>query len=131
MLGRHLGPASALVDAAPGGKVWAYLDRPSLAVELATGAAALSITQVGQPGGPLTRDEDGEIVSGPPVTEERVQPKLGLALSGGGHRAAFFHVGVLAKLAELGLLRPIQVISTLKTSFSRFFLSRVSGSRTR
>src|SRR5438552_14311818 len=39
--------------------------------------------------------------------------KLGLALSGGGHRAAFFHVGVLAKLAELGLLRRIEVISTV------------------
>jgi predicted acylesterase/phospholipase RssA len=41
------------------------------------------------------------------------EPKLGLALSGGGHRAAFFHVGVLAGLAELGLLRPVQVISTV------------------
>ena len=41
------------------------------------------------------------------------EPKLGLALSGGGHRAAFFHVGVLAKLAELGLLRRIEVISTV------------------
>jgi NTE family protein len=47
------------------------------------------------------------------VTEERVHPKLGLALSGGGHRAAFFHIGLLARLAELGLLRPIQVISTV------------------
>ena len=42
-----------------------------------------------------------------------VEPKLGLALSGGGHRAAFFHVGVLAKLAELGLLRRVEVISTV------------------
>jgi predicted acylesterase/phospholipase RssA len=41
------------------------------------------------------------------------EPKLGLALSGGGHRAAFFHVGVLAKLAEFGLLRRIEVISTV------------------
>jgi predicted acylesterase/phospholipase RssA len=41
------------------------------------------------------------------------EPKLGLALSGGGHRAAFFHIGVLAKLAELGLLRRIEVISTV------------------
>jgi predicted acylesterase/phospholipase RssA len=41
------------------------------------------------------------------------EPKLGLALSGGGHRAAFFHIGVLAGLAELGLLRPVQVISTV------------------
>jgi predicted acylesterase/phospholipase RssA len=40
-------------------------------------------------------------------------PKLGLALSGGGHRAAFFHIGVLAKLAELGLLRSIEAISTV------------------
>ena len=47
------------------------------------------------------------------MTEEPRQPKLGLALSGGGHRAAFFHIGVLARLAELGLLRPIQVISTV------------------
>jgi predicted acylesterase/phospholipase RssA len=42
-----------------------------------------------------------------------VEPKLGLALSGGGHRAAFFHIGVLAKLAELGLLRRVEVISTV------------------
>jgi predicted acylesterase/phospholipase RssA len=61
----------------------------------------------------LTRRVAGEIVSVPPVTEEREHPKLGLALSGGGHRAAFFHIGVLAKLAELGLLRPVQVISTV------------------
>jgi predicted acylesterase/phospholipase RssA len=40
-------------------------------------------------------------------------PKLGLALSGGGHRAAFFHIGVLAKLAELGLLRRLEVVSTV------------------
>jgi predicted acylesterase/phospholipase RssA len=47
------------------------------------------------------------------VTEEGAHPRLGLALSGGGHRAAFFHIGVLARLAELGLLRPIHVISTV------------------
>ncbi len=41
------------------------------------------------------------------------EPKLGLALSGGGHRAAFFHIGVLAKLAELRLLRGVEVISTV------------------
>lgn len=29
--------------------------------------------------------------------------KLGLALSGGGFRAAFFHVGILAQMAMLGL----------------------------
>ncbi len=31
--------------------------------------------------------------------------KFGLGLSGGGFRASFFHIGVLAKLAELDLLR--------------------------
>ena len=36
---------------------------------------------------------------------------LGLALSGGGFRASFFHLGVLARLAELDLLRSLDVIS--------------------
>jgi NTE family protein len=61
----------------------------------------------------LTVLETDARVSQPPVTEAREQPKLGLALSGGGHRAAFFHVGVLARLAELGLLRRVEVISTV------------------
>lgn len=39
--------------------------------------------------------------------------KVGLALSGGGFRAAFFHVGVLARLAEVGLLPKVEVISTV------------------
>lgn len=39
--------------------------------------------------------------------------KLGLALSGGGFRAALFHIGVLARLAELDLLREVAVISTV------------------
>lgn len=39
--------------------------------------------------------------------------KLGLALSGGGFRAAFFHIGVLAQMAELGWLRRVEVISTV------------------
>ena len=37
--------------------------------------------------------------------------RLGLALSGGGFRASFFHIGVLARMAELGLLRYVEVIS--------------------
>lgn len=39
--------------------------------------------------------------------------KLGLALSGGGFRASFFHIGVLARMAMLGLLRHVEVISTV------------------
>jgi NTE family protein len=46
--------------------------------------------------------------------EEDAPPqKIGLALSGGGFRAAFFHVGVLARLAELGILPQVEVISTV------------------
>ncbi|MCH7619173.1 MAG: patatin-like phospholipase family protein [Candidatus Marinimicrobia bacterium] len=38
---------------------------------------------------------------------------LGLALSGGGFRASFFHIGVLAQMARLGILRKVEVISTV------------------
>ncbi len=37
--------------------------------------------------------------------------KLGLALSGGGFRASLFHIGVLAGLAELDVLRHVEVLS--------------------
>ena len=39
--------------------------------------------------------------------------KIGLALSGGGFRSSLFHVGVLARLAELDLLRKVDVISSV------------------
>ena len=48
-------------------------------------------------------------------TEHEVQSaytgKFGLALSGGGFRAALFHIGVLARLAELDVLPRIEVLS--------------------
>lgn len=37
--------------------------------------------------------------------------KVGLALSGGGFRASLYHLGVFAKLAELDMLRHIEVLS--------------------
>lgn len=37
--------------------------------------------------------------------------KLGLALSGGGFRASLFHIGVLARLAELDVLRHVEALS--------------------
>jgi predicted acylesterase/phospholipase RssA len=39
--------------------------------------------------------------------------KLGLGLSGGGFRASLFHLGVLRRLAELGLLQQVNVLSTV------------------
>jgi len=41
------------------------------------------------------------------------KPKLGLALSGGGYRAAAFHLGVFRKLKQLNILERIDVISTI------------------
>lgn len=37
--------------------------------------------------------------------------KVGIALAGGGVRASLFHIGMLAKLAELDMLRHVEVIS--------------------
>lgn len=38
---------------------------------------------------------------------------IGLCLSGGGFRASFYHIGILAQMAEKGLLRQVEVISTV------------------
>jgi predicted acylesterase/phospholipase RssA len=39
--------------------------------------------------------------------------KLGVALAGGGFRASLFHLGVLRRMAELDLLRYVEVLSTV------------------
>lgn len=39
--------------------------------------------------------------------------KVGLALSGGGFRAALFHLGAMARLAECGVLRSVETLSTV------------------
>lgn len=39
--------------------------------------------------------------------------RIGIALSGGGYRAAAFHVGTLKKLNEMGILENVDVISTI------------------
>lgn len=46
-------------------------------------------------------------------TAKLIHPRRGLALSGGGYRAAAFHLGTLKKLHELGLLSGIEVISAI------------------
>jgi len=43
--------------------------------------------------------------------ESLLKGKIGLALSGGGFRASLFHIGMLAKLAELDLLRYVEYLS--------------------
>ncbi len=39
--------------------------------------------------------------------------KIGLSLSGGGYRASAFHLGTLNKLQEMGILKEVDVISTI------------------
>jgi len=38
---------------------------------------------------------------------------IGLCLSGGGFRASFYHIGLLAQMAEKGLLKQVEIISTV------------------
>ena len=47
------------------------------------------------------------------MEEKSSEHGLGLCLSGGGFRASFYHIGVLARMAELGMLKHVEVISTV------------------
>ncbi len=47
------------------------------------------------------------------ILHPSVASRFGLALSGGGYRAAAFHLGTLKKLDELGLLQKVDVLSTI------------------
>lgn len=49
----------------------------------------------------------------PGASPEPARSKLGLALAGGGFRASLFHLGVLWRMAELDLLRYVEVLSTV------------------
>lgn len=48
-----------------------------------------------------------------PTPRTSARDKLGLALAGGGFRASLFHLGVLRRMAELDLLRYVEVLSTV------------------
>ena len=47
------------------------------------------------------------------MSQNNNSQRLGLGLSGGGFRASFYHIGVLAKMAELGILKHVESISTV------------------
>ncbi len=47
----------------------------------------------------------------PYEVQSAYEGKIGLGLSGGGFRASLFHIGVLARLAELDVLRRVEVLS--------------------
>lgn len=44
---------------------------------------------------------------------EQISSKLGISLSGGGYRAAAFHLGTLKKLEDMGILKDVEVISSI------------------
>lgn len=48
---------------------------------------------------------------GEAITRTAFAGKVGLALSGGGFRASLYHLGVLAQLAEVDMLRNVEVLS--------------------
>ncbi len=50
---------------------------------------------------------------GEPQSSESVRPKIGLALSGGGFRASIFHLGVIRRLEELGIMKYVAVVSSV------------------
>jgi predicted acylesterase/phospholipase RssA len=48
-----------------------------------------------------------------PAPDSSKRDKLGVSLAGGGFRASLFHLGVLHRMAEMDLLRYIEVLSTV------------------
>jgi predicted acylesterase/phospholipase RssA len=69
-----------------------------------------------KPKADLTESEPGQVLEAllggkAAGASSFLRGKVGLALSGGGFRASLFHIGVLARLAELDMLRHIEVIS--------------------
>ena len=60
-----------------------------------------------------TPAEDAAIFPRSGATGAPARAKLGLALAGGGFRASLFHLGVLWRMAELDLLRYVEVLSTV------------------
>jgi predicted acylesterase/phospholipase RssA len=62
---------------------------------------------------PFRKKSGGVELSGWEMAGNARRGKVGLALSGGGFRASFYHLGVLARLAEVDALRHIDVLSTV------------------
>lgn len=67
----------------------------------------------GAPGSPQTEQAQAALrrFFGEHEVQSAYVGKVGLALSGGGFRAALFHIGVLARLAELDVLHRVEVLS--------------------
>ena len=65
------------------------------------------------PGKDLQGLFEGHMNKGDFLTAGKIEEVIGLCLSGGGFRAMIYHVGVLVRLNELGLLGQIQEIASV------------------
>jgi predicted acylesterase/phospholipase RssA/tetratricopeptide (TPR) repeat protein len=83
----------------------------STARQLAELAAAQNDNRAPEPGSPASLTLQLFLANDAAAVESVMTGKVGLALSGGGFRASLFHIGVLARLAELDLLRRVEIIS--------------------
>ena len=75
---------------------------------------------------PKTHDEEGH----GPVDPAPIGSRIGLCLSGGGYRAAAFHLGALAYLERCGAVDAIRTLSTVSGGTftgARWALSRAEG----
>ena len=64
------------------------------------------------------------------VPASKQELKIGLALSGGGMRAAVFHLGVLGRLAAEGVLENVEFVSTVSGgSLGTGLVYTVAGNR--
>jgi predicted acylesterase/phospholipase RssA len=69
-------------------------------------------------------DPRSAITESSPIPEEG---HIGLALSGGGFRASLFHLGVIRRLEELGIMEKISVVSAVSggSIIAAFYLSEM------
>lgn len=75
-----------------------------------------------------SRSGEGGVRGDVAATEQGLE--IGLALSGGGVRAAVFHLGVLCRLAEEGLLESVAFVSTVSGgSLGTGLIYTLSGNR--
>jgi predicted acylesterase/phospholipase RssA len=75
-------------------------------------------------------DSGSSIPESAPATKSLPIPEkghIGLALSGGGFRASLFHLGVIRRLEELGIMEDVSVVSAVSggSIIAAFYLSEV------
>jgi predicted acylesterase/phospholipase RssA len=117
-LGDFDGAEQALADATAQGAAWVAKQEPGTARPLQQETTARQLAAINRLrfDGTEHAGRASQVVQNAfGLTDTAVRSlfggKIGIALSGGGFRASLFHIGVLAKLAELDVLRHVEVLS--------------------